>query len=247
MKTVYRLVIGVLAIGCVTLGGTTIVLLQRTATRSLPGTPAPADTTDAALLRKLLAERETAYFALKNELDRVKQAAPSTADGSSSVVAKVSTNAAAGAGRGRGESYLEQLRTTDPERYKQIQTEREQHRQQHAAELQQQFDKLDARLQTATTQTEADLVTQIANTLAHMDDLRQQFQQVRDLPEDQRNPAMQQLRDDSIITYQKLADLHKQDQVQRLQQFGSQLGQNPAAFAKTVQQIIADTNSRRSR
>jgi hypothetical protein len=197
------------------------------------------------LLKKLLAERETAYFALQNEYDRLKRGSSTNQPASKATTSGVATNTVAG--RGRGESYLDRLRTEDPERYKQIQADREQRRQRAAEELTRQLTRLDERLQAATTQPEAELVTQIAETLAHMDDLRQQWQQVRDLPEDQRNAAMQQLRDDSSATYQKLADLRKQDQVLQLQQLGSQLGQNPATFAQRVQTIITETDTSPSR
>lgn len=252
-----RFVMAGLALGCVVLAATAIgfassayraqaELARVRASVGVAGDDA-SGAVSVPLLKKLLSEREAAYFALQNELDHLKQSSSAT-ETSGSPVAAVSTNATAAGIRGGGMAWLERLRTEDPERYKQIQADREQRQQRVAEALNQQLTRLDQRLQTATTQTEADLVTQIADTLTHMDDLRQQWQQARDLPADQQNVAtMQQLRDDTAATYQKLADLRTQDRTLQLQQLGSQVGQDPATFAQSVQKIITETDTGASR
>jgi len=238
----YRVLVIALAATSVALGAHAWTLRQKLAQQPAAAGPA-SGATEPGLLRQLLQERETAYFALKDEFDRFHRGATNPV--AATLASAPATNRAE---QGRGESWLERLRTEDPERYRRYQEEREQRRQQRVAELQQQFDRLDARLQAATTQTEADLVAEIANTLARLDELRQEWEKIRNLPDDQRRAAIDQLRADSIAAYEKLAELRQQDRVGQLQSLATQIGVTDTdAFLQQVQRIIEDTETRRSR
>jgi|YelNatPaOPRAMG01_1025707.scaffolds.fasta_scaffold04144_16 hypothetical protein len=240
-----------LVLGCVVLAVTTMVFAYRARRAELAlaqlhaGTEAGTNggAITVPLLKKLLAERETAYFELKNQYDRLAQTL--SAKTGAVAVAAVSTNAPA---RGGEMSYLERLRTEDPERYKQIMADRERRRQRLTEELNRQLARLDQRLQGATTQAEVDLVTQIADTLTHLNDLRQQWENVRSLPEDQRQAATEALISDTRASYQKLNELRAQDRTLQLQQLASQIGySDPAGFAAAVQNIINETDANPSR
>lgn len=142
-------------------------------------------------------------------------------------------------------SYMERLQRDDPERYKQIVAQREQRRKQMEQWYQDQLAALDQRAQTAPTKEEVDLATQISDTLAKIQQLRESWRAVRDLPEDQRDAAIEQLRTEQRDAYQTLNDLRERDRQFQLQQLAAQVGYRDAGsmaqFADAVQQIYKNT------
>ncbi len=174
---------------------------------------------------------------LRQELDRLRRSARAVAPPS----APASTNLAAAAGTNQV-SWLERLRQQDPERYKQIMDGRDQRRQQADAFFQQQFNRLDERLQSTQTQEEADLVNQISDTLNKMNDLRQSWENAAQLSGDERRKLVA----DSWQAYQTYSQLRSQDRQLQLRQLASQIGyQNPqdaAPFLNAINTILDDTD-----
>ena len=207
-------------------------------TRLRAAQPKP-DHARVAQLEKVVADQAAAYEKLRAQLAApTERAAPAVGAGATG--SGTATNADRGA-------WLDRLRQDDPERYKQIQDAREQRRQAVEALFQRQFARLDERLQTAQTKDEANLINNLADTLTHMDELQQQWQQVRDLPEDERRAKSQELGADSAQTFQKFSQLRTQDRQLQLQQLAGQLGyQNTTEakqFVETVGRIIEETDT----
>ena len=156
------------------------------------------------------------------------------------------TNAVLGANaRPPRQSYMARLQQQDPERYKQIIAQRDERRKQTEQHYQDQLAALDQRAQTAQTQEEVDLTSQIADTLAKIQQLRQSWAAVRDLPEDRRDAAIEQLHNDSRDAWTQLNTLRDQDRTMQLQQLAGDVGiKDPTGaqqFAGSVQQIYKNT------
>lgn len=143
-------------------------------------------------------------------------------------------------------SWIERIRQEDPERYKRMQEERDQRRQRVDALMQEQFGRLDERLQAAQTQEEADLINQISATLQKFDELRQKWEALRQLPENERRQQATQLGAESWQAWQTLSDLRAQDRSLQLQHLASQIGyrdtKDAGAFVDSVQRIYDETD-----
>jgi hypothetical protein len=202
-------------------------------------------------LRRLLAEKEAEYAKLSEQYARLQRMSSRSATQSvrAARIAAAATRRSEVNGPppppGRG-AWLEQIRQQDPQRYQQIIAQREQRRQQAEQSFQEQLEILDARAQTAATQTEADLATQIADTLTKMNDLRAQMEAARNLPEDdpQRQAKIDQLAADSRATWQQLSQLREQDRTLQLQNLATSLGlqgDSVQTFIESVPQIYQNT------
>ncbi len=249
----YRWLLIGAVIGCVILTGALVAtadyahaLARRIHPAEQPPATTPAMATATAkekLLQRLLDERVAAYARLSAAYDELKK----KTDNPSLQPAAAAASLSPPRGENRN-SWLERLRTENPERYKQIQEEREQRRQRVEAMFHDQLTRLDERLQTAQSQGEADLVNQIADTVNKLNDLRQQWQQARELPDGERQAAMQQLGPQTAEAYQTLSQLRAQDRQMQLQQLASQIGyrteSDQAQFVTTVSQIIQETDPR---
>jgi hypothetical protein len=215
-----------------------------------------ATATDAAL-RQLLNDKEAAYATLKDQYDElqhsVAQASEHTADSPRAETAGSNpTRGQAGVAGRRGQggaAWLEQIRKEDPERYQQIVAQREQRRQQAEQDFQEQLAALDQRAQAAATPTEAELSTQIADTLVKLNDLREQMRAARNLPEDdpQRQPQLDQLGQEMRPLVQQLGQLREQDRTFQLQGLAKDLGlegDKVQQLVDSVPQIYRNTQYR---
>ena len=172
-------------------------------------------------LGDMLARREVEYAQLREEYERLKERIASNA-----VPSMVSTNASAdrrGGGPGNN-AWLERLRQQDPERYKQMIAARDERRKRADQQYQDQMNQLENRIQSAPTQEEVDLASQIADTIDHLGQLREKMQALRDLPDDQRQAAFEELGPQLREATQTLRDLRDQDRTLQLQQLGTALG-----------------------
>jgi len=203
------------------------------------------------MLRQLLSDKEAEYADLQKryaELQRsVGQSSARRADSSGSG-ASGSTRRGGGPGfsRVQGNAWLERMRQEDPQRYQQFVAQREQRRQQAAQAFQDELTQLNVRAQNAPTQQEADLATQITDTLTKLNDLRTQMDAARNLPEDdpQRETQMQQLRSEMRESFQQLGQLREQDRAQQLQALAEQLGlkdDSAQTLVESVPQIYQNT------
>lgn len=249
-------VVGLLAVGlifalAISLTSASVLRVQLKETRAelehLRQTRATGSPTRVEALEKLLREQSAAYAKLQDDY-RALQRGDAAADDETQPAPAANTNntATARGPGGAGGSWLERLRTEDPERYKQIQEERERRRARVDAYFDEQFDRLDQRYATATSPDEVNLVGQIAETLGKIDELRQQWQQLRELPEDERRAQAQQLAGASRETYQRLAELRTLDRDLQLNQLASQLGYgggDSAQFVDRVKGIITETET----
>lgn len=209
--------------------------------------PAAAGATPerVTLLESLLAEREAVIARLRAELEQRPQPA-STAIPAPSPPTTSPAQPAHGP-----RSWLDQLRQQDPERYQRIQAAMEQRRQAAAQWFDEQYQRLDQRLQSAVTASEADLVMQIADQLQRLEELGQRWWQLRELPEDQRRQAAESLREETRETMQTLQQLMQQDRQLQLQQLARQIGYRDDTavnqFVESVDAIIRDTELRGTR
>jgi hypothetical protein len=213
--------------------------------------PAPAlaaaDGQDAAFLRKLLQDRETAYNELRDKYQRLVNASAG-AEASplppATTITLDSPNIASGAERG---SYMERLRETDPERFRQIQQTREQWRQQTEKRLQEQLGRLDERIQNAASQEEVELLTALSESLVKIDEVRRGFETLRGLPGEERAVQARQLANQSMETYRQYSELRARDRELQLRQLATQIGysdSNAAAqFVESVQRIYDETDA----
>lgn len=236
--------------------GISNVLAARKAARlsqqlaAVTGTLAPPAAAGATpervtLLESLLAEREAVIARLRAELEQRPQPA-STAIPAPSPPTTSPAQPAPGPG-----SWLDQLRQQDPERYQRIQAAIEQRRQAAAQWFDEQYQRLDQRLQSAVTASEADLVMQIADQLQRLEELGQRWWHLRELPEDQRRQAAESLREETRETMQTLQQLMQQDRQLQLQQLARQIGYRDDTavnqFVESVDAIIRDTELRGTR
>jgi signal transduction histidine kinase len=167
----------------------------------------PAPATDAGRLRQLLDEQEAANAVLRDEIAQLKLSATNDAPAQAERTRAPNSNQVWNASRGPGNAWLDRLKQEDPERYKQIVQQREERRKAMDQRYQETMDQLDQRAQTAPTQVEADLVGQIADTLAKLNDLRQKWQAIRSLPEDQQQAQIPELSAQMRQTTDHLRDL----------------------------------------
>ncbi len=249
MKT-SRFAVLALALLCVVLGATTALSLfhareiearLRSASPGSPSQPVttPATSASVASASPPPAAGEDATLLAENVRLREQVAALAEAR------AGMTNFPGASAGDTNRVSWMERIQREDPERYKQIIAQREQRRKQAEQWYQDQLAALDQRAQAAPTKDEVDLATQISDTLAKIQQLRQSWQAVRDLPDDQREAAVDQLRTEQRDAFQTLNDLRDRDRQFQLQQLGAQVGYRDAAsmaqFADAVQQIYKNT------
>ncbi len=209
----------------------------------------PSNDREVAILRQMLEEKEKAYNTL---LAAQRQTGPSetgTVSSTSTDELPVSGNVSAATFTSAqpGRSWLDQLRDQDPERYRQIQEERESRRQRFEQRIQDYVNQLDTRLQSATTQEEADLVRALTDSIHQMNDLRQSWESLRDLPAEERREQFQQLAQQSRALYEQYAALRAQDRQMQLRRLAAQVGyRNPAQieqFSTAIDQIYRDTDA----
>lgn len=179
--------------------------------------PAPPPNLETARLRKLLEERETAYIQLETAYRQLQRGETPTQEIATAAmpVASSSTNRL---------SWTERVKQEDPERYKQMMAERDQRRKQMEQWYQERVSALDLRAQNAPTQQEAELATKIADNLAKLHDLGQQWSSIRDMPDAQREAAIDALRTATRETYQNLRTLGQQDRQLQLQNLAQSVG-----------------------
>jgi DNA repair exonuclease SbcCD ATPase subunit len=245
----------VLGLVCAGLSAAVVVTVSqnRELTAQLEGIPSKtgADfaSADAARLRDLLEQEQTANMELRNELAKLKRAGTNdTRVLRRTAIGGDSTNRPPRGGGPGGNAWLDRLRQEDPARYKQIVEQREQRRRAAEQWYQDTVNQLDQRAASAPTQAEAELATQIADTLAKLNDLRQQWQALRELPEEQRQAQMTDLVAQTRQLERQLRDLSQQDRTQQLQSYANSLGIADEAgqqdFASGISAIYSNTNYR---
>jgi hypothetical protein len=199
-------------------------------------------------LRQALEDQELANAALRDELDQLKRGATNSPPRSLEAARTSNTDSSRNAPRQTGSAWLDRLKNEDPQRYKQIVAEREQRRKATDQWFADTISQLDQRAQSAPTEQEATIATQIADTLAKINELRQQFEALRALPDDERTVQYQQLGNQMRETTQTLRDLSAQDRTLQLQNYGRNLGitdeNGVQAFAAGVSTIYSNTNYR---
>lgn len=260
-----RLVLGAGSVLCVVLLVTTIVtarqaesLRQELAARdaeiaTLKRDGAPTTTQDAdkevRVLRQMLESKEKAFNALlaSTKRDATTNSTVAAGDEVASTVTPADQPARGQVAGDGGGSWLERLRTEDPERFARIQQEREERRQRFENRMAEQYTRLDQRLQNAQGKEEADLVTALADTLNQMNDVRKQWEGLRELPEDKRQAQFAQLVQQSRQLYETYTTLRDQDRQFQLKQLASQVGyQNPndaTQFVEAVNTIYRETDT----
>ena len=242
MKTLPRLAVPVLAILAVSLGITAFMISKRADDISAQlveaqnefdklksGHTGAASTDDG--LRELLTQQEQANQKLRAEIARLKT---NTTAASNSKTEPTPEDRPA---RGGGASWMERLQRDDPERYKQIVEQRDQRRKAADKWFQDQISALDQTAQTAASQDEAEIASQIADTLAKLNDLRTQWAAIRELPQDQRDEAAQQLQSDTRNAYKSLNDLRTNYQDIQFGKVLADAGVSPKAIQETVAEI----------
>ena len=197
-------------------------------------------------LRELLNQQEAANTELRNELSRLEEehAASDSKFEASARSAADTVQQPALTGRGGPGAWMERIRQQDPERYKQMVADRERRRQDANDWYDTTQEQLQARAQSPTTPEEATLVTQISDTLQKLSDLREQMRAMRQLPEDQRQAQMAQLRPELQATYQQLNTLRDQDRTLQFQNLATQLGlkgDNAQTLVDSIPQIYKNT------
>jgi DNA repair exonuclease SbcCD ATPase subunit len=202
----------------------------------------PATKPDTGLA-DMLAQRDAEYAKLKEDYARLQEQLTNATP-----VAAVNTNATPfGFGRGQrggNNPWLERLRLQDPERYKQMVAAREQRIQRAEQQYQDQMTQLENRIQTAPSQEEVDLASQIADTLDRYGQLRQQMQALRDLPPDEQQAQMAELGPQLRALRQQLNDLRDQDRTMQYSQLADQLGlkgQDAQTLAQSIPEILKNT------
>ena len=211
-------------------------------TQVTPSQTAPP--TDAGRLRQLLEEQELANAVLREELAQLQRGATNNTPSPAGSARASNPDQARNPRRDSGNAWLDRLKQEDPERYKQIVQQREQRRKAADQSFQDTMDQLDQRAQSAPTQTEAELATQIADTLAKLNDLRQQRNALRSLPEDERTAQMQQLQAQTRETERTLHILSEQDRILQLQNYGQELNLPDSDFVSRIKDIYSNTNYR---
>jgi vacuolar-type H+-ATPase subunit I/STV1 len=201
-----------------------------------PQASAPVSNNDR--LRQLLEEKELAYIQLQDEYRQYqRERAGTNAPAIAPSAAAASTNAPI--------PYMERLRQNDPERYRQMIEQREQRRKQMDEWYRDQLAKLDERAQSAQSQQEAELANQIADTLAKLNELRDQWRALRDMPEDQRREAADQLQAQTRDAYRTLNELRELDRQVQLGNLARSIGYTDAdaiqAFVDNITGIYQNT------
>jgi hypothetical protein len=144
-------------------------------------------------------------------------------------------------------SWLERIRRDDPERYRQIQQARDQRRQRVEEWYKEQFARLDERLQIARSEVEADLVNEIADALARVNELRQRWAAIRETPEPERTTQADQLRAETREASQTLRELRSRDRQMQLDQLAREIGYRTdtaaAEFVDRVESIYRETQT----
>jgi hypothetical protein len=254
-----RVAVTVLVILVVTLGVTTLAFSKRLQDTSaqleqaqarlqqLKGSGEPGLSGSEGRLRELLNQQEAANNQLRDEIARLKQDGATDFSPKPAVAGDSASRPSSG-GRGGAAAWMDRLRQEDPERYKQIIQQREERRKTTDLRYQETIDQLDQRAQSAPTQAEADLVGQIADTLAKLNDLRQKWQAIRDLPDDQRQAQTAELAAQTRQTTDQLRDLSQQDRTLQLQKFARDLGvtddNGVQSFVDGITSIYSNTNIR---
>jgi len=244
----------VLGLICAGLGAAVVVTVSQnrdlTAQLEEPQSKPGADSgsPDADRLRDLLEQEQTANMELRNELAKLKSAGTNDTRALRRAAAGGDSTNRPPRGGGPGSAWLDRLRQEDPARYKQIVEQREQRRKAAEQWYQDTVNQLDQRAASAPTQQEAELATQIADTLSKLNDLRQQWQALRDLPEDQRQAQMADLATQTRQLERQLRDLSQQDRTQQLQNYANSLGiadeTGQQDFANGISGIYSNTNYR---
>ena len=221
----------------------TAQLEQAQATQGQAAAPA-----DAGWLRQLLEEQELANAELRNELGQLQRDATNNTPARAGAARASGSDQARNPRRDSGNAWLDRLKQEDPERYKQIVQQREQRRKAADQWFQDTIDQLDQRAQSAPTKVEAELATQIADTLAKLNELRQQWRALRSLPEDQQQIQAQDLAAQVRQTESQLRDLSKQDRELQLEKYALSLGVTDESgvqdFVNGVAGIYSNTNYR---
>jgi chromosome segregation ATPase len=151
---------------------------------------------------------------------------------------------------------LEEMRKTDPERYRRIMERREQRRTDHEASLQEQFARIDQRLEalgnaeTAAAKEEAELLNKIAAVMSQLSQLGDKMQSLASLPESERGAQSLALGQQGRDLYNQLQTLRQQDRQNQLNQLGAQLGlssDQTASMASAIDRIVKETDPRNMR
>jgi hypothetical protein len=227
-------------------------LTQATADSSAAKSRQTNNSGEVQMLRKLLEEKDTAYAELRKQLDG-QPARSGASQPQAGIVVGSGTNSSmrVSIGGGDGRGWLERMRAEDPERAKQVEEAREKFRQQVAEQFRETMEKLDARIRAAKTQEEADLLTQMSQSMVKMSELQNAWQQIAQLPAEQRGDAFRQLAEDSRAIYEQLSALRSKDRDLQLQQLAVQSGytdpQQAAQFVNAVKNIYKETDSGLSR
>jgi len=197
---------------------------------------------------ELLAQRDAEYEQLHEAYDKLREQLAATSTVNVAMPAVTSTPARVNFGmfpRRNMSNFLERVRLQDPERYKQI-IQRIQQRQQEASqEYDDQMGTLAARAQNAATPEEADLVTQISDTLDKINQLRQSRAAAADLPPDQQQTQLQTINDQIRQAMSDLGQLRDQDRTIQYDKLADQLKLNDAdkqLLSQTIPQILKDTS-----
>ena len=205
---------------------------------------AKAMTADAGLT-ELLDQRDAKYAQLREENEKLRQqlAGASAVNATTSAVTSTPTRVNFNQFPGRNMSnYLDRIRQQDPERYQQIVQQMQQRQQRADQEYDDQTAGLVQRAQAAPTQEEADLVSQIADALDKVNQLRQSRAALANLPEDQQQAQSQSINDQLRAAYAQLNDLRTQDRTLQLQQLAAQLGlKDPQALVDGVAKVYKNT------
>lgn len=133
--------------------------------------------------------------------------------------------------------WLDRLQKEDPERYKQIVEQREERRRATTQWYSDKINELTQRAQSTPLPEEAEVANQIADTLSKIDDLRAQWPAVRELPEDQRREATQQLQGETRRVYQALDQLRTTDRNLQFNNLFRQLGLSAGDMQSGVESI----------
>jgi chromosome segregation ATPase len=196
-------------------------------------------------LADTIAQRDAEYAKLREDYDKLKEQLTNEAPASVAVTTTNTTAFGFGRGqRGGNNPWLERLRLQDPERYKQMVAAREQRIQRAEQQYQDQMTQLDNRIQTAPSQEEVDLATQIADTLDRYGQLRQQMQQYAGIPPDQLPPEAQALIAEMRDLRDQRNQLQTQDRTLQYNQLASQLGlkgQDAQTLAQSIPEILKNT------
>jgi hypothetical protein len=196
---------------------------------------------------ELLAQRDAEYEQLREAYDKLKEQLGSSSNLNVTLPAVTSTPARAnfGAfGRGNMSNFLERIRQQDPERYQQIVQRMQQRQQQATQDYNDQMAALAQRAQNAPTPEEADLVSQITDTLNKINQLRQDRAALADLPADQQQAQAQTINQQIRDAMQDLSTLRDQDRTIQYQKLADDLklsDPDKQKLVTTIPQILKDT------